>query len=75
MNWENIGKLAFALVCAFAAVGIIYLIIGIVTWKAYVDTKIELQSEINEEVLKSLEDIKDTVNKAISEERSEDAES
>lgn len=72
MNWEFIGKFFFAFVCGCAAVGIIYLIIKIVLWKWHVDSKIELQSEINEEVLKSLEDIKNAVNKAISEERSED---
>ncbi len=72
MNWENIGKLSFAIICGLTVGGILYLIIRIVTWKFYVDSKIELQDEINEKVLKSLKDIKDTVDKAISEGRSEE---
>lgn len=74
MNWEFIGKLSFAFVCTFAVVGIIYLIIGIVSWKRYVDTMIELQTKVNEELLKALKDIGITVEEAISEERSEEYE-
>ena len=68
MNWENIGKLSFAIICGCVVGGILYLIIKIVSWKWHVDSKIELQDEINKEFFKGLKNIE----KMNSEERSED---
>lgn len=72
MNWENIGKLSFAIFCGLVVGGIICLIIKIVSWKWHVDSEIEAQDIVNKEVLKALEDIKDAVKEAITEEGSEE---
>ena len=72
MNWEFIGKFFFAFVCGCAAVGIIYLIVYIVSWKSDVDTNIELQNKVNEKLFQALKDIKAMVDEAISEKRSEE---
>ncbi len=72
MNWENIGKLSVAIICGCVVGGILYLIIKIVSWKWHVDSEIEAQAIVNKEVLKALDDIKATINEAISEERIEE---
>ena len=72
MNWENIGKLSFAIICGFAVAGILYLIIRIVSWKWNVDSKIELQDEVNKELFQAFKDIKTAIDEAISEEGSDD---
>ena len=72
MNWENVGKLSFAIICGLVVGGIIYLIIRIVSWKWRIDDKIELQDVVNEELFQALKDIKAAVDEAISEERSEE---
>ncbi len=72
MNWENIGKLSVAIFSGLAVSGIIYLIIRIVAWKWHVDSKNELQDEINKELFQAFKDIKETVEKKITEERNEE---
>ncbi len=72
MNWENIGKASVMLICSFAVAGLIYLIIRIVAWKSYVDTKIELQDMVNNELSRALKDIKATINEAISKKRNKE---
>lgn len=72
MNWENIGKISVTLVCVWAVVGVIYLIMRIVYWKSHVDDKIELQDEVNRELFQRLKDIKFTIEEAISEKGSEE---
>ena len=72
MDWENIGKASVMLICSFAGVGLIYLIVRIVAWKSYVDTKIELQDMVNNELSRALKDIKATINEAISKKRNKE---
>jgi hypothetical protein len=72
MDWENIGKASVMLICSFAGVGLIYLIVRIVSWKWHVDSKIELQDEVNKELFQVLKDIKATIDEAISKERNKE---
>lgn len=72
MIWEQIGKIAATLACAAAITGIFYLFMRIIFWKHRVDSAIEVQTEVNKELFQALKDIKDTVEKEIPEERSEE---